>query len=145
MKILFSDNGTEYICANFAAYLADHGIINQRSSPYIHEQNGTAEREIRTLIDVARSMLLGTNIDRKLWPEAINTACYVLNRVTMQPCEQTTPFEKWYGKKPKINHMQIFGSAAYIHIPKEKRTKFDAKSEKVLFIGYEQDSSSYRL
>lgn len=145
MKVLFSDNGTEYVCESFSKYLAEHGIINERSSPYIHEQNGTAEREIRTLVDCARAMLLGANVDRKFWPEAVNTACYILNRVTLQPGDDKTPFEKWYCKKPKIEHMRIFGAVAYMHVPKEKRTKFSAKSKKVLFVGYEQESCNFRL
>lgn len=57
IKVLCTDNGTEYTCEKMQSFLKDKGIINEFSAPYIHEQNGRAEREIRTLVESARSML----------------------------------------------------------------------------------------
>lgn len=145
IKVLKSDNGTEYTSREFDKYLRDNGIVHELSSAYIHEQNGRAEREIRTLVESARSILFAKSVDSKLWPEAINTVCYVLNRVILQPSEKETPYEKWFGRRPQIKHLKVFGVDAYLNIPKEKRTKFQPKSRKLLFVGYDGESNNYRL
>ena len=131
MKVLRSDNGKEYTSKDFCKYTKERGIIHEFSSPYIHEQNGRAEREIRTIIQSARSMLFSKSIDVKLWTEAVNTACYGLNRVILQHRETKTPFEKWFNRKPGIKHLRVFGTEAYINILKEKRKKFEPKRKKM--------------
>lgn len=144
IKVLRSDNGREYTSEEFRKHTTDEGIIHEFSSPYIHEQNGRAEREMRTLVESARAMLISSGVDLKLWPEAINTACYVLNRVAMQG-KKKTPFEEWFNCKPQIKHLRVFGIDAYLNIPKEKRRKFQAKSTRLIFVGYEGESTNYRL
>lgn len=145
IKVLRSDNGKEYTSREFSNYLQRKGIVHEFSSPYIHEQNGKSEREIRTITELARSMLLAKNVDHKLWPEAISTACYVLNRIILQPSERISSYEKWFGRMPQVKHLKVFGSQAYLNMPKEKRHKFDPKSRKVIFVGYDGDSTNYRL
>ena len=145
VKVLRSDNGTEYTTANFSKHVKDKGIIHEFSSPYIHEQNGRAEREIRTIVECARSMLLGKNIATELWSEAVNTACYVLNRTIMGQRGVKTPFEKWFNRKTNIKHLRVFGADAYLNIPKEQRKKFDKKSRKMTVVGYDGESTNYRL
>lgn len=146
IKVVRSDCGTEYTCNKLEDFFKLKGIIHETSSPYIHEQNGRSEREIRTIVECARSMLIAKSVDRKLWTEAINAACYLLNRIILQPGETKTPFEKWFKKKPAIKHLRVFGSAAYLHIPKERRgNKFDPKSRKLIIVGYDNESTNYRL
>ena len=145
IKVLRSDNGREYTSEEFRKHMTDRGIIQEFSSPYIHEQNGRAEREIRTIVESARTMLISSGVDLELWPEAINSACYVLNRVVMKQGEIMTPFEKWFSRKPGIDHLRVFGTTAYLSTPKEKRKKFDAKSRQMIIVGYEGESTNYRL
>jgi len=59
--------------------------------------------------------------------------------------EDKTPQEVWTGKKPSLSHLRVFGSEAYVHVPKEKRTKLDSKSKKCIFIGYKDGLKSYKL
>lgn len=75
--MLRSDNGTEYVNANVEHLLADHGIRHQRTVPYTPEQNGSAEREMRTLVEAAKTMIFAKKLDMNLWAEAINTAVYI--------------------------------------------------------------------
>ena len=63
----------------------------------------------------------------------------------MQPNQTITSFEKWFNKKPESKHLRVFGTEAYFNITKEKRKKFDAKSQKVTFVGYDNESCNYRL
>ena len=53
------------------------------------------------------------------------TACYVQNRLPTKATDKT-PFELWNGSKPDIKHLRVFGRKAYVHIPEEKRTKWEA-------------------
>ncbi|CAK9832647.1 Retrovirus-related Pol polyprotein from transposon TNT 1-94 [Anthophora retusa] len=91
IKVLRSDNGREYTSEEFRKHTEKRGIIHEFSSLYIHEQNGRAEREMRTIVESARTMLISSGVDLELWPEAINSACYVLNRIILKQGETMTP------------------------------------------------------
>lgn len=145
IKVLRTDNGKEYLSQEFGDFLRKRGIVHEKSTPYVHQQNGRTEQEMRTLVKSARSMLIAKNLPEYLWAEAIQTASYVLNRTISKQMDGMTAYEKWFKRKPKIEHMKIFGSDAYKNIPKEKRNKLDPKSKKMIFVGYEGDSTNYRL
>eukprot|EP00253_Pinus_taeda_P035263 PITA_35263 len=87
------------------------------------------------LMERARSMLSGAGLGQEFWPEAVDTACYLVNRSPSSALEDKTPQEVWTGKEPSLSHLRVFGCDAYVHVPKEKRTKLDSKSEKCIFIG----------
>lgn len=56
-----------------------------------------------------------------------------------------TPFAAWSGIKPSVRHFKVFGSICYAHIPTKKRTKFDERSQKCIFVGYSSNTKGYRL
>ena len=56
-----------------------------------------------------------------------------------------TPHEVWFGKKPSIAHLIIFGCEVFMHVPKEKRRKLDNKAEKSIFVGYKDGIKGYKL
>jgi len=145
IKIFRSDNGREYINEQFTEYFNRTGIITERTAPYCAEQNGRIERENRSVVECARTMLIDANLPEALWAEAVSTSVYILNRRPSKVKDNVTPFEKFTGKKVTLKHMRKFGAEAYVHIPKSARTKFDSKAEKVVFIGYNGYSTNYRL
>ena len=69
---------------------------------------------------------------------------YVQNRIRGTTIRKT-PFESWYKRKPDVSHLRVFGSTAYVHIPKSLRQKLDAKSQKLLFVGYSETQKAYRF
>lgn len=146
LKIVRSDNGGEYKNKRFATYLKKRGIIMENSAPYTPEQNGKAERANRTIFESARTMLRAKNLPKALWAEAVNTAVYILNRTTHSSRGNIkTAYEEWTGRKPALGHVRIFGSVAYAHIPKQFRKKLDDKAKKLVLVGYQDESSNYRL
>lgn len=145
IKILRTDNGTEYMNKDVSKFLTDCGIRHQTSTPYTPEQNGLAERMNRTLVERAKCMLFDANLDKGFWAEAVATAAYIINRSPSKVLEEQTPEEKWSGKKPNLAHMKIFGSKAMVHVPKQKRLKWDKKSEEMIFMGYCDNTKGYRL
>ena len=143
VKTLRSDNGGEYFGSSFADWLAKSGIRHESSTPYTPQQNGVAERVIRTLMEAARCQMYAKNVDIELWGEAVASATYVLNRASSTTCS-TTPYELWHGKKPDISHLRIFGCRAFVHTPDETRRKLDAKAQLHIFVGYSDTSKGYR-
>ena len=143
VKVLMTDNGTEF--DNAAVRKLLNGIEHRRSMPHTPEQNGSAERENRTLLEAARSMLAAKELPKKLWAEATLTASYVLNRTANSSVEEKTPYELWYGRKGAVDHLRIFGTECFVHIPKVKRKKWDAKSFKGVMIGYSGEKDGYRV
>ena len=77
--------------------------------------------------------------------EVVENACYLVNRSPSSALEDKTPHEVWTGKKPSLSHLRVFGCDAYVHVPKEKRTKLDNKSERCIFIGYKDGLKGYKL
>ena len=90
-------------------------------------------------------MLSGTELGQEFQVEAVETACYLVNRSPSSALEDKTPHEVWTGKKPSLSHLRLFGCDAYVHVPKEKRTKLDNKCERCIFIGYKDGLKGYKL
>lgn len=146
IKILRSDNGTEFCSAKMTNYLKQCGILHQKTVSYTPEQNGLCERNNRSIVEKARCLLYDAQFEKFLWAEAVNTAVYIKNRSPAASLDQnTTPYEMWTGKKPDISHLRIFGSPAMVHIPKEKRRKWDKKAKKMYLVGYSENVKGYRL
>lgn len=144
IKILRTDGGTEYNSNIFKQFYSKHGILHQTTAPYTPQQNGVAERMNRTITDRICCMLLDSGLGQEFWAEAANTAIYLINRM---PCRDKieSPEGIWSNEKPSLKHLRVFGCRAFAHIPKQKRTKLDAKSIECIFIGYSNESKAYRL
>ena len=145
VKLLLTDNGTEYCNARVSELLRQYGIVHCTSMPYCPEQNGSAETENRTLIECARTMIHAKDLPTKLWAEAVNTAAYVINRTGPTPSVGKTPYELFYGRRASINHIRVFGTECFVYVPKQKRKKWDKKSIKVYLMGYCSDYDGYRI
>jgi hypothetical protein len=135
IKTLRCDGGGEFISNDFISFLEAEGIVQQVRAPYTPEQNGVAERVIRTIVEKAKAMLHDSMLDKKFWGEAVRTATYLKNRSPTRALDEKTPEEVWSGKKPTIHHLRVFGCNAYVLLPKEQRQKLDMNSSKGLFMG----------
>ena len=85
-------------------------------------------------------MLNSKKLFSRLWIEAINIACYTINRVYLRSGTTKTLYEIWKGKKPKLGYFHIFGCIYYILNDREQLGKFQAKSDKCVFLGYSLNS-----
>lgn len=145
VKILRTDNGLEFVNKKVEILLNSNNINHQRTVPYTPEQNGRAEREMRTIVEAARTMIHAADLNLSLWAEAVNTAVFVINRSGPSGLEGTTPFELWFQKKPIADLFRVFGAVVFTHIPKEKRRKWDKKSKRGVFVGYSDNTKGYRI
>jgi len=81
-------------------------------------------------------MISHAKLNSSYWGEAVATAAYVRNQA-VTTATGTTPYEKWYDKKPDISNLKVFGSIAYAHTPDATRQKLDTKTTKWRFVGYD--------
>jgi hypothetical protein len=72
-------------------------------------------------------------------------ACYLVNRSPSSVLDDKTPQEVWTGKKPSLTYLKVFGCEAYVHVPKESKSKLDKKVEKCIFIGCKDGLKGYKL
>jgi hypothetical protein len=99
----------------------------------------------KMLMEKTRCMLSGVKLGKELWAEVVGTACYLVNRSPSSMLDDKTPQEVWTGKKPSLTHLKVFGCEAYVHVPKENKSKLDKKAEKCIFIGYKYGLKGYKL
>ncbi|GKD15672.1 retrovirus-related pol polyprotein from transposon TNT 1-94 [Tanacetum coccineum] len=109
------------------------------------QQNGVAERKNRTLIEAARTMLADSLLPTVFWAEAVNTACYVLNRVLVTKPHNKTPYELIIGRPPSISFMRPFGCPVTILNTLDPLGKFDGKAEEGFLVGYSVNSKAFRV
>ncbi|CAN0920860.1 Retrovirus-related Pol polyprotein from transposon TNT 1-94 [Linum grandiflorum] len=109
-----SDNGGEFVNSDFKNFCEDLGIEHEFSAPRTPQQNGVVERKNRTLIEIARTMLNDYGLSTKFWGEAVNTACYIINRVLIRSKLNKTPYEIWNNRKPSIGYFKPFGCKCFI-------------------------------
>ena len=94
--------------------------------------------------EIALSQIVHAGLPKCFWADSVATACYVRNRLPVAPFEISL-YERWYGKKPNVKHLRVFGCIANALKPDVKRQKMDVKSEKMRFIGYPFGAKGYRL
>lgn len=94
---------------------------------------------------MARVMLHIKRVPQSFWAEAINTACYTINRVYVRPGISQTPYEIWNGRKPLVKYFRVFGSKCSILREGDSLGKFDSRSDEGIFLGYSNTSRAYRV
>jgi hypothetical protein len=148
LKAVRTDRGSEYLNGEMAAYFGDKGVVHQSTARYSSEQTGVAERLNRVLMERARAMLIKSGLSDEMWAEAVVTANYIRNRTPVSAglsAHGKMSWKAFYGKKPDVSHMRVFGARAFMHVPGALRHKLEPVSEKGWFIGYEADAKAYRI
>lgn len=144
IRRLRTDNGREYLSNSFKNFLKAEGIVHQLSVEYTPQQNGVAKRKNRTLVEMARCIMLQGNLPQSLWAEAINTATYLRNRCATKTLNGKTPYEAWTNRKPYVGFLRVIGTKAIVLNKSQKRGKFQPKGDEYIH-GYSQESKAYRL
>ncbi|GJR95301.1 putative ribonuclease H-like domain-containing protein [Tanacetum coccineum] len=144
VKIIRSDNGTEFKNQDLNQFCNSKGIKREYSNARTLQQNGFAERKNRTLIEVSRTMLADSLLPIPFWAEAVNTACYVQNRVLVTKPRNKTPYELLIGRPPIISFMRPFGCPVSILNTLDHLGKFDGKADEGVQVGYSISSKTFR-
>ncbi|GKB52795.1 putative ribonuclease H-like domain-containing protein [Tanacetum coccineum] len=145
VKVIRCDNGTEFKNREMNQFCKMKGILRQFSVARTPQQNGVAERRNRTLIEAARTMLADSKLPTTFWAEAVNTACYVQNRVLVVKPHNKTPYELFHGRTPTLSFMRPFGCPVTILNTIDHLGKFDGKADEGFFVGYSLNSKAFRV
>lgn len=138
------DNGREYLSKEMKRYFQEKGISFEFTIRYTPEQNGVAERLNRTICEKARCLLLNSELSKNFWSDAVRTAVYLINRSPTSALLGEVPASLWYGVKPNLNKLKVFGCLSFLHVPKQLIVgKFDSRTIPCLMIGYV--SNGYKL
>ena len=92
----------------FGLYLKQCGIVSQLTPLGTPQRNGASECRNRTLLDMVTSMMSLTDLPLLFWGYALETTAFTLNRLPSKSVE-TTPYELWFGKKPKLPFHKVWG------------------------------------
>ncbi|GJV10939.1 putative ribonuclease H-like domain-containing protein [Tanacetum coccineum] len=145
VKVIRCDNGTEFKNRKMNQFCKMKGILRQFSVARTPQQNGVAERRNRTLIEAARTMLADSKLPTTFWAEAVNTACYVQNRVLVVKPHNMTPYELFHGRTPILSFMRPFRCHVTILNTIDHLGKFDGKADEGFFVGYFLNSKVFRV
>jgi hypothetical protein len=145
IKKVRSDNGTKFKNTNVEEFLGEEGIKHEFSVPYTPQQNGVVERKNRTLIEAARTMLDEYKTRDNFWAEAVNTACYAINRLYLHKIYKKTTYELLTGNKHKVDYFRVFGCKCFILNKKVKSSKFAPRVDEGFLLGYASNAHGYRV
>lgn len=81
VKILRSDDDTEFANTQCHDFFSKLGIIHQTSCAYTPQQNGIVERKHKHILQIARSLMFQSKVPKQFWDESILTAAYLINRM----------------------------------------------------------------
>nr|GEW24807.1 retrovirus-related Pol polyprotein from transposon TNT 1-94 [Tanacetum cinerariifolium] len=121
------------------------GIKREYSNAKTQQQNRVDETKNMTLIEAARTMLAYLFLPTKFWAEAVNIACYVLNRVLVTKPQIKTHYELLTGKQPIISYLRPFGCHVTILNTIDQLGKFNGKSDSGFLVRYSLNSKVFRV
>ena len=113
IKFLRSDRGEEYLSYEFGLQLKQCEIVSLLTPPGTPQHNGVSERHNRTLLDMVRPMMSLTDLPLSFWGYALKTTAFTFKRAPSKSVEMT-PYELWFGKKPKLSFLKVWGCDAYV-------------------------------
>lgn len=145
VRCIRTDNAKEYVGGQFAEIVRECGIKHETSVARCPQQNGIAERKNRTLVEMARCLIDEAQLPEQLWAEAIQTANYLRNRSETRAVKGVSPFEKFWGIKPSVGHLRVFGCEVVSLNKEPNRNKLKPKGKVCRFIGYSSSQKGYRI
>ncbi|GKB88268.1 retrovirus-related pol polyprotein from transposon TNT 1-94 [Tanacetum coccineum] len=142
---IITDNGTKFINQTLRAYYEDVRISHQTSVTRTPQQNDVVERQNRTLVEAARTMLIFSKAPLFLWEEAVMNAYFTQNRSLIRKRHNKTPYELLHNKKPGLSYFHVFGALCYPTNDCEDLGKLKPKADIGIFVGYAPAKKAFRI
>ncbi|WVZ90814.1 hypothetical protein U9M48_037076 [Paspalum notatum var. saurae] len=128
------DWGGEY--KKLHSFFSRVGITHHVSCPYAHQQNGSAERKHRHIVEVGLALLAYASMPLKFWDDAFISAVYLINRTPSKVLDYETPLERLYHTKPDYASLRVFGCACWPNLRPYNSHKLQFRSKQCVFLGY---------
>jgi histone deacetylase 1/2 len=129
-----SDWGGEYEKLN--SFFRKIGIEHHVSCPHAHQQNGSAERKHRHIVEVGLALLADASMPLKFWDEAFLTATHLINMLPSKVINHETPMERLLHKTPDYASLRVFGCACWPNLRPFNQRKLAFRSKQCVFLGY---------
>ena len=144
VKTFQADNGKEFINTALATLFTSRSILLRLSCPYTSPQNGKAERVLRMLNNIIRTLLIHVHMPPPYWAEALSMATYLLNRRPSSAIQNDIPFSLLYGSPPDYSLLRVFGCLCYSNMTATARHKLAPRPTACVFLGYPSSHKDYR-
>jgi len=129
-----SDWGGEYEKLN--SFFQQIGIVHRVSFPHAHQQNGSAERKHRHIVETGLALLASASMPLKFWDEAFLAATYLINLLPSKVINFHTPVELLLKETPEYNSLRVFGCACWPNLRPYNTRKLAFRSTRCVFLGY---------
>jgi histone deacetylase 1/2 len=139
-----ADNGTEFINSTITTFFSSHGIHLRLSCPYTSQQNGKAERALRTLNNITQTLLFQANMPASYWAEALSAATHLINLRPSQSIDFCVPYERLYRSPADYSTLRVFGCLCYPNLSATAPHKLSPRSTACVFLGYPSSHRGYR-
>jgi GAG-pre-integrase domain len=144
-KRIRSDQAPEY--RTVAKWATEKGIEVQKALKYTSQQNGRAERAIRTIMDITRTLLADAHIPLFYWPEITKTAAHLYNRLIGE--KEKTPLMLLRGndKPHNLQYLKRIGAECQVMVVSSKKVsnKLEKRTEVANLLGYGEGTKAYRV
>lgn len=114
VKAIRIDNARELTQGKALEFYLAHGIKQETSCVETPMQNGVVERKQKHILETARCLFLQSNLPMKFWGDCVQCAVHLINRMPLTVLGGITPYEKFHGIKPKLDHLRVFGCLCFV-------------------------------
>ncbi|KAJ1530276.1 hypothetical protein ONE63_005198 [Megalurothrips usitatus] len=149
--LVFVDDHSRKIFAYVLKHKSETFETFKKFKAMVETQAGRKLKVFRTdngtefLSNNFKSYYESNGLDKRFWAESVMCTVYLRNRSPSAPLKGIIPEEIWSGKAVDLSNLRIFGSAAYVLVPRELRGKLDPRSKKMIFVGYSDVSKAWRF
>ncbi|CAI0542191.1 unnamed protein product [Linum tenue] len=145
VRLIQTDNGLEFQSAGLLKYYEDNGILLQTSCINTPQQNRTAERKHRHLLETTRALRFHSGLPVHFWGNCVLTTMYLSNRLPSKLLGNWTPFEVLLGRIPPYQHLRNFGCLVYMKDTSPGLDKFVERGRPDIFVGYPASQKGYTV
>ncbi|MGG7011633.1 UNVERIFIED_CONTAM: DDE-type integrase/transposase/recombinase, partial [Limosilactobacillus fermentum] len=144
IKTVQCDNGTEYRNSPLKNIFDSLGILFRYSCPHTSQQNGRAERTLRTLNNTVRTLLFQAQLSPEFWVEALHMAAHLFNIIPTTTLNTAIPHTILYRTPPDYSHLRVFGCLCYPNLAATTPHKLAPRSARCVFLGYPINQRGFR-
>jgi transposase InsO family protein len=134
------DRDAVFTCGDFRSLARDNQIRLEYCQPRRHEQNGLAERTVRSLNSMTRILLISSKLPDHLWPYALQYSVWLQNRLpsrnSLLSNSCTVPLTLYSGIVPNPSWFRVFGAVTYAINDAHHRAKLGPQAVRCRFLGY---------
>ena len=120
------------------------GVFHRLSCPHTQEQNGSAERKHRHIVETGLTMMARASVPFSYWDDVFTSAVFLINRLPTPILHNISPFEKLFFQAPDYSLLKVYGCACFPHLRPYNTHKLQPRSARCVFIGYSPHHRGYQ-